>query len=133
MESQSGGKWIVNPDDADLALKLGADGLIVSNHGGRQLDSGESTIKSLMALAKSCGDAVTLMMVERIRSGADIASRLASGAKFTFLGRAPMFGACVMGHKGGNQALEILKRQIQQVMEQVGCETDEDLPSHLIN
>jgi L-lactate dehydrogenase (cytochrome) len=44
-----------------------------------------------------------------------------------------MFGACVMGHKGGNQALEILKRQIQQVMEQVGCEKVEDLPSHLIN
>lgn len=126
-------KGIVNPDDADLALKLGVDGLIVSNHGGRQLDSGESTIKPLTELAKSYGDKVTLMMDGGIRSGADVASSLASGAKFTFLGRAPMFGACAMGHKGGNQALEILKRQIQQVMEQVGCEKVEDLPSHLIN
>ena len=126
-------KGIVNPEDAELAIRLGADGLIVSNHGGRQLDCGESTIKPLTELAKKYSDRVTLMMDSGIRSGADIASSLASGAKFTFLGRAPMFGACAMGAKGGNQALEILKRQIQQVMEQVGCEKIEDFPQHLID
>jgi L-lactate dehydrogenase (cytochrome) len=126
-------KGIVNPEDAELAIRLGADGLIVSNHGGRQLDCGESTIKPLTELAKKYSDRVTLMMDGGIRSGADIASSLASGAKFTFLGRAPMFGACAMGAKGGNQALEILKRQIQQVMEQVGCEKIEDFPQHLID
>jgi L-lactate dehydrogenase (cytochrome) len=125
-------KGIVNPEDAELAIKLGADGLIVSNHGGRQLDSGESTIKPLTDLAKKYSGQVTLMMDGGIRSGADIASSLASGANFTFLGRAPMFGACAMGEKGGNQALEILKRQLQQVMEQVGCEKVEDFPKHLI-
>lgn len=126
-------KGIVNPEDAELAIRLGADGLIVSNHGGRQLDCGESTIKPLTELAKKYSDRVTLMMDGGIRSGADIASSLASGAKFTFLGRAPMFGACAMGAKGGNQALEILKRQVQQVMEQVGCEKIEDFPQHLID
>ena len=126
-------KGIVNPEDAELAIRLGADGLIVSNHGGRQLDCGESTIKPLTELAKKYSDRVTLMMDSGIRSGADIASSLASGAKFTFLGRAPMFGACAMGAKGGNQALEILKRQVQQVMEQVGCEKIEDFPQHLID
>lgn len=125
-------KGIVNPDDAELAITLGVDGLIVSNHGGRQLDSGESTIKPLADLAKKYSNRVTLMMDGGIRSGADVASSLASGAKFTFLGRAPMFGACAMGEKGGNQALEILKRQLQQVMEQVGCEKVEDFPQHLI-
>jgi L-lactate dehydrogenase (cytochrome) len=73
-----------------------------------------------------------LMMDGGIRSGADVASTLASGAKFTFLGRAPMFGACALGAEGGNQVLEILKRQLQQVMEQVGCEQITDLPKHLI-
>ena len=126
-------KGIVNPEDAELAIRLGADGLIVSNHGGRQLDCGESTIKPLTELAKKYSARVTLMMDGGIRSGTDIASSLASGAKFTFLGRAPMFGACAMGAKGGNQALEILKRQVQQVMEQVGCEKIEDFPQHLID
>ena len=123
---------IVNPEDAERAIKLGADGLIVSNHGGRQLDSGESSIKALTELVKKYSDAVTLMMDGGIRSGVDITSTLASGAKFTFLGRAPMFGACAMGASGGDQVLQILKRQVQQVMEQIGCEKIEDLPKHLI-
>ena len=67
-----------------------------------------------------------------IRSGVDIASTIASGAEFTFLGRAPMFGVCGMGKEGGDQAMQILKRQLQQVMEQVGCEKVEDLSKHLI-
>lgn len=126
-------KGIVNPEDAQRAIKLGVDGLIVSNHGGRQLDSGESTIKPLTELAKKFSSQVTLMMDGGIRSGVDIASTLASGAQFTFLGRAPMYGACAMGAKGGDQAVLILKRQIQQVMEQVGCEKITDFPQHLIN
>jgi L-lactate dehydrogenase (cytochrome) len=126
-------KGIVNPEDAEIAIKLGVDGLIVSNHGGRQLDSGQSTIKPLADLAKKYSDTVTLMMDGGIRSGADVASSLASGARFTFLGRAPMFGACAMGDQGGNQVLEIFKRQLQQVMEQVGCEKVEDFPKHLIS
>jgi len=125
-------KGIVNEEDADKALALGVDGMIVSNHGGRQLDSGESTIKPLHRLAKKYKGKTTLLMDGGIRSGVDIASTIASGADFTFLGRAPMFGACAMGKKGGDQVMEILKRQIQQVMEQVGCEKVADLPSHLI-
>ena len=125
-------KGIVNPADAEIAIKLGVDGLIVSNHGGRQLDAGESSITSLSKLAQQFSDSVTLMMDGGIRSGADVASSLASGAKFTFLGRAPMFGACAMGDQGGNQVLEIFKRQLQQVMEQIGCERIDDLPKHLI-
>ena len=125
-------KGIVNEEDANKAIALGVDGMIVSNHGGRQLDSGESTIKPLNKLAKALKGKTTLLMDGGIRSGVDIASTVASGADFTFLGRAPMFGACAMGAKGGDQALQILKRQLQQVMEQVGCERVEDLPSHLI-
>lgn len=125
-------KGIVNPEDAAKAIALGVDGMIVSNHGGRQLDPGQSTIKPLANLAKEFKGKITLMMDSGIRSGPDIAAALASGADFTFVGRAPMFGVCAMGDKGGDQALSILKRQLQQVMEQIGCENVPDLSKHLI-
>ena len=126
-------KGIVNEEDAELAIALGVDGIIVSNHGGRQLDVGQSTIKPLQRLAKKYGNKITIMMDSGLRSGADVATSLACGASFTFLGRAPMFGACALGSTGGTQTLEILKRQLQQVMEQLGCEKIEDLPRHLID
>lgn len=125
-------KGIVNPEDAAKAIALGVDGMIVSNHGGRQLDPGQSTIKPLANLAREFKGKVKLMMDSGIRSGPDIAASLACGADFVFCGRAPMFGVCAMGSKGGDQAISILKRQLQQVMEQIGCETIEDLPKHLI-
>ncbi|MCH2176773.1 MAG: alpha-hydroxy-acid oxidizing protein [Lentisphaeria bacterium] len=125
-------KGIVNPEDAQKAIDLGVDGLIVSNHGGRQLDTGESTIMPLTRLAQEFRDKTTIMMDSGIRSGPDIAAAIASGAHFTFMGRAPMFGVGALGNKGGDQVMEIMKKQIQQVMEQIGCEKLEDLPNHLI-
>ncbi len=125
-------KGIVNPEDAEKAIALGVDGLIASNHGGRQLDAGQSTIKPLAELVKHFKGKTTLMLDSGIRSGSDVAACIATGAEFTFVGRAAMFGVCAMGKKGGDQALSILKRQFQQVMEQVGCERVADLPKHLI-
>jgi L-lactate dehydrogenase (cytochrome) len=125
-------KGIVNPEDAELALSLGADGLIVSNHGGRQLDQGQSTIKATTELAKKFKGRTKIMMDGGIRSGSDIAVAMASGAEFTFIGRASMYGVCAMGSKGGDQVVEILQKQLQQVMEQLGCEVLEDLPRHLV-
>ena len=72
------------------------------------------------------------MMDSGIRSGSDIAVALASGAEFTFIGRASMYGVCAMGAKGGDQVVEILQKELQQVMEQLGCEVLENLPRHLI-
>ncbi len=125
-------KGIVNPEDAELAISLGADGLIVSNHGGRQLDQGQSTIKATAALAKQFKGRTKIMMDSGIRSGSDIAVALASGAEFTFIGRASMYGVCALGSKGGDQVVEILQKELQQVMEQLGCEVLENLPRHLI-
>jgi L-lactate dehydrogenase (cytochrome) len=125
-------KGIVNPEDAELAHSLGVDGIIVSNHGGRQLDQGQSTVKSTAALAKEFKGRTKILMDGGIRSGSDIAVALASGAEFVFLGRAPMFGVCAMGAGGGDQVVEILQKQLQQVMEQLGCERLENLPSHLV-
>ena len=124
-------KGIVNPEEADLAIKLGLDGLIVSNHGGRQLDSGRSTIASLDTLQAYKGK-IKIMMDSGLRSGPDIANALASGADFTFVGRAPMYGVGALGKQGGNHTFTMLKRQLQQVMEQVACEQVKDFPNHLI-
>lgn len=125
-------KGVVNPEDAERAISLGLDGIIVSNHGGRQLDQGQATIKSVAELAKTCKGRIKIMMDSGIRSGSDIAVALASGAEFTFLGRAPMYGVCAMGSQGGTQVVEILQKELQQVMEQLGCETLDTLPRHLI-
>ena len=124
-------KGVVNPEETELVIKLGLDGLIVSNHGGRQLDSGQSTIASLDALQAYKGK-IKIMMDSGLRSGPDIANALAGGADFTFVGRAPMYGVGALGKKGGNHTFTMLKRQLQQVMEQVGCEQVGDFPKHLI-
>ena len=126
-------KGLVNEDDVQEALGLGIDGIIVSNHGGRQLDSGQSTIKPLTNLAKKFGNQTTIMMDSGIRSGPDIASALASGAKFSFLGRSLMYGVGALGERGGDHTMIMLKRQLQQIMEQLACERVEDFPSHLIS
>jgi L-lactate dehydrogenase (cytochrome) len=124
-------KGVVTAEDAELALSLGVDGLIVSNHGGRQLDAGDSTIRSLAALQAEFGGRTTLMLDSGVRSGPDIACVLASGAKFVFLGRSFMYGVGALGRRGGDHTMIMLKRQLRQVMEQIGCPQIADLPQHL--
>lgn len=125
-------KGIVNEEDAEKAIGLGVDGMIVSNHGGRSLDRGESTIRPLSRLAAEFGDRTTVMIDSGVREGPDIAAALASGARFAFLGRSFMYGVGALGRTGGDHTITMLKRQLQQVMEQVGCERAQDLPNHLI-
>ncbi len=125
-------KGIVTEEDAEKAIALGVDGVIVSNHGGRQLDAGQSTIKPLAELAAKVGNRTTLMIDSGLRTGPDIACALASGAKFTFMGRAFMYGVGALGNNGGDHTIAMVKKQLQQVMEQVACEKAHDFPNHLI-
>ena len=124
-------KGVASEADAEKAIKLGIDGLIVSNHGGRQLDAGESSIKPLKRIAEKYGDKITVMMDSGIRSGPDVARTLASGAAFTFMGRAFMYGVAALGKEGGDHTISILKMQLQQVMEQICCETTADFPKFI--
>jgi len=126
-------KGVANEADAEKALALGLDGIIVSNHGGRQLDAGESTIKPLTRIAQAYGDKMTVMMDSGLRSGPDVARALASGAKFTFMGRSFMYGVSALGKKGGDHTISLLKTELQQVMEQVCCAEVRDFPAHLIS
>ncbi|MBS9778405.1 MAG: alpha-hydroxy-acid oxidizing protein [Gammaproteobacteria bacterium] len=125
-------KGISSVEDAQIAADLGIDGIIVSNHGGRQLDAGPSTIKTLPSIADAVGDKMTVMMDSGMRTGPDVARAIASGAEFAFMGRPFMYGTGALGAAGGDQAASILKREFQQVMEQVCCSTVDELPNFLL-
>ena len=125
-------KGVANEKDAEKAIKLGLDGIILSNHGGRQLDAGQSTIATLPNISEKYGDSIKVMMDSGIRSGPDIARTLASGAQFTFLGRSFMYGVAALGNRGGEHTISILKTQLRQVMEQVCCQSTKFFPNHLI-
>ncbi len=122
----------MNEEDAQKAISIGVDGIIVSNHGGRQIDAGESSIKPLTNLSDKYGHQIKVMIDSGLRFGPDIARCLASGACFTFMGRPFMYGVAALGKQGGDHTIAILKTQLQQVMEQLGCERIEDFRLHLI-
>jgi len=125
-------KGVASEEDTDMAIRLGFDGIIISNHGGRQLDAGESTIRSLLPIVKKFQNRISIMMDSGIRSGPDIARTLACGANFAFLGRSFMYGVAALGNEGGNHTISILKIQLKQVMEQLCCAEAKDLPHHVI-
>jgi len=125
-------KGIVNEEDAERSLRLGCDGFIVSNHGGRQLDAGQSTIKPLYHLAKKFRDKCVVMMDGGGQGGPDVARAMACGAHFVFMGRTFMYGVGALGERGGNHTIAMLKRQLHQVMEQLCCQDTSEFSNHLI-
>jgi len=125
-------KGVVNPIDLEETIKVGFDGIIVSNHGGRQLDAGQSSIVPLKNLASSYEGKSTIMMDSGIRSGSDIARSIACGADFTFLGRPFMYGVAALGKNGAFHTIEMLKKQLTQIMEQLCCEETAQLRKTLI-
>ncbi len=125
-------KGVASVEDTEMAIRLGLDGIIVSNHGGRQLDAGEAAIQSLQTIVQQYQNKITIMMDSGIRSGVDVARAMASGAGFTFLGRTFMYSIAALGKQGGNHAIGILKTQLQQVMEQLCCEKTSDFKNHIL-
>ncbi len=126
-------KGVASEADTEMAIKLGLDGIIVSNHGGRQLDAGQSTIKTLPPIVENYKGKIKIMMDSGLRSGPDVARTLASGSDFAFLGRSFMYGVAALGSEGGEHTISLLKTELQQVMEQICCEKVEDFPKFLIN
>lgn len=124
-------KGVTSEADMEKAIRLGLDGVIISNHGGRQLDAGESTIKSLKKLQAKYKDKITLMMDSGLRNGPDVARTLAEGASFSFLGRSFMYGVGALGNQGAQHTIELIKTELMQVMDQLGCEKTTDLPQFL--
>lgn len=106
-------KGVASERDTQDAIKMGFDGIILSNHGGRKLDAAQSTIGNLQDVADTYGDQIEIMLDSGLRSGPDIARVMASGAKFTFMGRSIMYGVGALGPKGGDHTIGMLKTQFQ--------------------
>ena len=113
--------------DVEMACQLGLDGIIVSNHGGRQVDVGQATIDSIKTIAPLYKDKITLMMDSGIRGGADVARVMSTGIDFSFMGRTFMYGVSALGKKGGYHTISMLKTQLTQIMEQLSCSQVKDI------
>ena len=126
-------KGILSVDDARSAVECGADGLIVSNHGGRQLDAAVSPIQVLTDINNQLGDRTVIMADSGVESGVDIARYLACGAQMVFAGRAFMYGVSALGQHGGSHTINILHCELTQILEQLRCARPGDLPDYIIN
>ncbi|MGE5271168.1 MAG: alpha-hydroxy acid oxidase [Thiohalocapsa sp.] len=114
-------KGILNPADAIRAAEIGCDGVIVSNHGGRQLDQAPASLDVLPAIKAAVGDRMTVMLDSGVRRGADILIALCLGAQFVFFGRPTLYGAVAGGLPGVRKAIDIFRNEIDLVMGQIGC------------
>lgn len=109
-------KGILDPEDAKLAVKCGADAIIVSNHGGRQLDGAPSSIRSLPKIVDAVGKKTEIHFDGGIRSGQDALKALSLGAKGTYIGRSYIYGLGAYGEKGVTKALEIIRKELDTTM-----------------
>jgi L-lactate dehydrogenase (cytochrome) len=109
-------KGIQDVEDARLAVQSGADALIVSNHGGRQLDGADSSIQALPAIVDAVGSQIEVHMDGGIRSGQDVLKAVSLGAKGTYIGRSMLYGLGAMGEAGVTKALEIIHKELDLTM-----------------
>lgn len=123
-------KGILDAEDAKMAAKLGADAIIVSNHGGRQLDGALSSIRMLPSILDAVGDDVEVHIDGGIRSGQDVLKALAMGATGTYIGRAFIYGLGAMGQKGVTKALELIHKEMDITMALCGEKDVANLGRH---
>nr|WP_319947725.1 alpha-hydroxy acid oxidase [uncultured Shimia sp.] len=125
-------KGILDAEDAKMALKVGADAIIVSNHGGRQLDGALSSIRALPSILEAVGDQVEVHLDSGIRSGQDVLKAVAIGAKGTYIGRAFVYGLGAMGQKGVETALEVIHKELDVSMALCGRQKVSDLDRDIL-
>lgn len=114
-------KGILNPDDAERAVSLGADGVVVSNHGGRQLDGAQATADALPAVVDRVGGRVPVLMDGGIRRGTDVVKALCLGASAVLIGRPWLYGLAVGGTAGVEHVIEILREEMTRAMTLMGA------------
>ncbi|MEM8607444.1 MAG: alpha-hydroxy acid oxidase [Myxococcota bacterium] len=125
-------KGVVRPDDARRAVDHGTNGIVVSNHGGRQLDTSVATIEALPPIADEVGDETLLLLDGGIRRGTDVMKALALGARAVLIGRPVLWGLAAGGQHGVEHALALLREEIDLAMALAGCPTVEHVTRDLI-
>lgn len=125
-------KGIERADDAERVLAVGGDGLVVSNHGGRQLDGAAATLDALPAIARAVGAKLTVLLDGGVRRGVDILKARALGAQAVLAGRAPLFGVMAGGEAGARKALEILAGEFERAMKLSGVRTTAEITPDLV-
>jgi L-lactate dehydrogenase (cytochrome) len=125
-------KGLLDAEDARLAVKLGADGIVVSNHGGRQLDGALSTVKALPAIVDAVGDDLTVLVDGGIRSGLDVVRMLALGAKGILLGRAWAYALAANGEAGVTHMLQLIETEMRVAMALAGVTSISDINRNML-
>jgi 4-hydroxymandelate oxidase len=125
-------KGIVHPDDARLAVEHGAAGVIVSNHGGRQVDTSVATLDALPAVAEAIDGRIEVLLDGGVRRGSDVVKALALGARAVGVGRPVLWGLAVAGQRGVERVLKLLRDELDVVMGLCGCATPAEIGRELI-
>ncbi|MDD7804387.1 MAG: FMN-dependent L-lactate dehydrogenase LldD [Endozoicomonas sp. (ex Botrylloides leachii)] len=126
-------KGILDKNDAKDAVRFGADGIVVSNHGGRQLDGVVSSAKALPSIAETVKDDVKILVDSGIRSGLDVVKMLALGADCTLLGRSYIYALAAQGQKGVEHLLDLYKKEMQVAMTLTGAKSIQDIDISLLS
>jgi (S)-mandelate dehydrogenase len=124
-------KGINRPDDAMRAVSAGVDGIVVSNHGGRNMDSAAATIDMLPEIAEAVGDKITVLLDSGIRRGSDIVKAVALGAKCVLTGRATLYGTAVGGEAGASKAINIIRTEMDKTMAYTGCNRVDEITTDI--
>jgi (S)-mandelate dehydrogenase len=122
-------KGILSVADASRALVHGVDGIVLSNHGGRQLESAPSALEVLPAVIEAVGGRIEVLVDGGVRRGSDVAKARAMGAKAVLLGRAPLYGLAASGDRGVADVLRILRDEYETTLRLLGCASSEALDS----
>lgn len=125
-------KGILRPDDAERAVATGCEGVIVSNHGGRQLDGAVSSLDALPPIVRAVGGKASVLMDGGVRRGADVVKALACGAEAVMIGRATLYGVCAAGPAGATRALEILADELVRSMQLCGVRSVREIAPELL-
>ena len=125
-------KGVERPDDAERAASVGCDGVVVSNHGGRQLDGASATLDALPDISRTVGNKITVLLDGGVRRGVDILKARALGAHAVLTGRATLFGAMAGGEAGANRALEILSTELVRAMQLCGVRSMAEIGPELL-